>query len=575
MFTKKRTLFFLTSVVILSFVFVACQPNAGPAGTNQPVTSSTSEKSITMVIAEDPPSFNPMVADTGYDAFVMELVMLGMTDIDPDGNIFTELAAELPTVENGGVAVNEDEGTMSVTWKMRDDVQWQDGKSVTSDDVLFTWNAISDPENGSWIPGSDYIDSVEKVDQYSFVVNYSSIYPGYLTQFGGEQLAIWPAHYCDAAQGFVAWDCGRQPLSSGPYVLDEWVEGDHMTFTQNENFYIAGKPEIDKVIVRIIPDDSVRKTMMLNGDADIDMWINVNTINDLKDSTAAKASLSPTDRWVMRLFMNQAEKGTTNSAASPHPILSDVRVRQAIRMAVDVDTINEEIFNGLAHPTWTEFFRPPYACEIARPAFDPEAAKSLLEEAGWTDSDGDGVRECHDCANAEEGYPMEMEFITYAEFGEPLELTQQLIAEMLGAIGIKMNITIVEGSVLWDLAENGGIEQSGNFDIDLWDDGFAGVDPTDYVWEAYSQEAMEPGSGWNFFRWDNPAVDALIDEAYTLDEGTRKETFCAIADFINEEVPIIHLFTVPNADAYSIRLEGVQSSVNDLVTWNVADWKIK
>jgi hypothetical protein len=70
-------------------------------------------------------------------------------------------------------------------------------------------------------------------------------------------------------------------------------------------------------------------------------------------------------------------------------------------------------------------------------------------------------------------------------------------------------------------------------------------------------------------------VDALIDETYTLDEQKRKDTFCAIGDYINQEVPIIHLFTVPNAEAYSSRLEGVQSSVNDLVTWNIADWQIK
>jgi peptide/nickel transport system substrate-binding protein len=332
---------------------------------------------------------------------------------------------------------------------------------------------------------------------------------------------------------------------------------------------------VEEVVIRIVPDDSVRKTMMMNGDADIDMWINVNTINDLKDNATAKVSLSPTDRWVMRLFMNEAAKGTTDSTATPHPILSDVRVRQAIRMAVDVDTINNQVFYGLAHPVWTEFFRPPYVCDVQRPSFDPEAAKAQLEQAGWTDTDGDGVRECHGCGTAEDGHKMEMEFITYAEYGEPLELTQQLIAEMLGNVGIKMNISVVEGSVLWDLAENGGIEQSGNFDIDLWDDGYSGVDPTDYVWEAYSQEAMTPGDGWNFFRWNNPAVDALIDETYTLDEQTRQDTFCAIADFINEDVPEIHLFTVPNADAYSARLEGVRSSVNDLVTWNIADWKVK
>ena len=574
MFTQRRTLLFLTVTVILSLLLAACQA----AKTGEPVTGAPSDKGkdITIVIAEDPPSFNPIVSDTGYDALVMELVMLGLADVDPQGKVFPELAAELPTVENGGVVIDEDAGTMSVTWKMRQDVQWQDSKPVTADDVLFTWKAISDPDTGTWIPGSDYIDSVEQVDQYSFTVNYNTIYPGYLTQFGGEQLAIWPAHYCDPKQGFVSWDCGRRPLSDGPFVLDEWVEGDHMTFSKNGNFYLSGKPEIDKVTVRIVPDDSVRKTMMQQGDADIDMWINVNTANELQGSDVAKVSLSPTDRWVMRLFMNEAAKGTTDASAEPHPILSDVRVRQAIRMAVDVDTINSQIFHGLAHPTWTEFFRPPYACEIPRPAFDPEAAKAALEEAGWTDADGDGTRECHGCSTgAPEGYKMEMEFITYAEFGEPLELTQQLIAEMLGKIGIKLNITVVEGSVLWDLAENGGIEQSGKFDIDLWDDGYAGVDPTDYLWETYSQEAIKPGDGWNIARWDNPEVDALIDQAYTLDEQTRKNTFCKIADTINTEVPIIHLFTVPNADAYSARLEGVQSSVNDLVTWNIADWKIK
>jgi len=579
MLTTKRSLFVLTYTVILSLLFTSCgskSPTSTSSTEAPTVIASADNKNVTIVIPEDPPSFNPTVSDTGYDALVMELVLLGMTDIDPNGNIFPELASGLPTIENGGVVVDDSAGTMSVTWKMRNDVQWQDGKPVTADDVLFTWEAISNPDTGSWIPGSDYIDSVEKIDDYSFVVNYNTIYPGYLTQFGGEQMAIWPAHYCDATQGFASWDCGRKPLSDGPFVLKDWVEGDHMTFEKNANFYQKGKPDIEGVIVQIVPDDAVRKTMMLKGDADIDMWINVNTAKDLEGSDKARVSLSPTERWVMRLFMNEAAKGTTDPEASPHPILSDVNVRRAIRMAIDVDTINTEIFHGLATPTWQEFFRRPYQCDIPRPEFNIEAAKALLESSGWTDSDGDGIRECNGCTTgAPDGYKMEMELITYAEFGEPLTLTQQLIGEMLGDIGIKLNLTVVEGSVLWDLASNGGIEQTGNFDIDLWDDGYAGVDPTDYIWETYSIAATEPDGGWNFFRWKNPVVDALIGEAYTLDEASRQDTFCAIGDFINDEVPIIHLFTVPNAEAYSARIQGVQSSVNDLVTWNIADWIIK
>jgi peptide/nickel transport system substrate-binding protein len=536
--------------------------------------SSTAGSTITILIAEDPPSFNAMISDTGYDSLVMELVMLGMTDIDPQGNVLPELAAELPTVENGGVVVDENAGTMDVTWKMRQDIQWADGKPVTADDVVFTWTAIKNPETGSWIPGIDYIDSLDKVDDYTFVIKYNTIYPGYLTQLGGEQLAIWPAHYCNAEQGFAAWDCGRQPLSDGPYVLKEWVTGDHLSFTRNPKYYQPGKPSIENVIVRIVPDATVRKTMMINGDADINMWVTEQVIADLENSGTVAVSISPTNRWVVRLFMNEAAKGTVDPVATPHPILSDVRVRQAIRLAIDVDTISQQIFYGYGVPVWTEFFRPPYICDIPRPKFDLEAAKALLEQAGWTDNNGDGVRECHGCMNAPEGYLMEMEFITYAEYGEPLTLTQQFIAEALGKIGMKLNLSVIQGSVLWADSQSGGIEQTGNFDIDLWDDGYGGIDPTDYLWELYSSAAATPDFGWNIARWQNEEFNDLLNSAYTLDESYRKETFCWMAQILDEQLPDILMFSSVNADAYSLRLQGVQSSTNDLVTWNIADWQI-
>lgn len=549
-------------VILLAGGLTACQPVQVQEG-------------IVIVIPEDPPSFNPTVTDAGYDALVMELVMLGLSDVDADGNVFPELAMELPTQANGGVVIDEEAGTMSVTWKLRTDVKWQDGQPVTADDVIFTYEAIANPETGVWIAGIDYIDSVEKIDDYSLVVNYSSIYPGYMTQFGGEQVAIWPAHYCNAEQGFVSWDCNRQPLSNGPYVLKEWINGDHMTFVRNENYYVPGKPSIETITVRIVPDESVRKTMLLAGDADLDMWTTEPIIADLKDKPNVEVSISPNNRWVFRLFFNLAAKGTTDPVTTPHPVLSDVRVRRAIRMAIDVDKIRQEFFLGYAQPAWTEFFRQPYVCDIPRPVYDPAAAAALLEETGWTDSDGDGVRECHGCGTAADGYKMEMEFITYAEFGEPLLLTQQLIAEMLGQVGIKLNLSVVEGSVLWAASTDGGIEQSGNFDMDIWDDGYGGVDPTDYLWSYYYSEAATPDYGYNYGRWMNADFDALMDEAYTLDEERRKQIFCEMAQILEDELPEALLFTAVNADAHSTRLQGVQSSTNDLVTWNAADWTLK
>jgi peptide/nickel transport system substrate-binding protein len=570
--SKVATLVFVT--VLLATSLFGCQQNA-PSTTAPNQTAVPEQKNITIVISEDPPSFNPIIADTGYDALVMELVLLGLSDIDPEGNVFPELAAELPTVENGGVVLDETAGTMSVTWKMRQDVQWADGKPVTADDVIFTYDAITNPETGGWIAGIDYIDSVEKVDDYSFTINYNAIYPGYLTQFGGEQVVIWPAHYCDAAQGFSAWDCARQPLSNGPFVLSEWVNGDHMTFVRNENYFEKGKPAIDTITVRIIPDQSVRKTMLINGDADLDMWTTEPMIADLQGKPNVEVSLSPYNRWVMRIFFNLAAKGTTDPVASPHPILSDLRVRQAVRAAIDVDTISKEFFLGYGKPAWTEFFRPPYVCDIPRPKYDPTAAAALLDEAGWKDTDGDGVRECHGCKTAEEGYVMEMEFITYSEYGEPLELTQQLIAEQLGKIGMKLNLTVVEGSVLWAASTDGGIEQSGNFDMDIWDDGYGGVDPTDFIWSYYSADAAVPDAGYNYGRWSNEDFETLLGGVFTLDEAQRKKDFCEMASILEAELPELLLFTATNGDAHSTRLQNVQSTTNDLVTWNAADWTLK
>lgn len=559
----------LVVLVLLTAVLLSgCQPGADS-------TPAAESSGIVIIIPEDPPSFNPIVADTGYDSLVMELVMLGLSDIDANGNVFPELAAELPSLENGSVVVDEDAGSMSVTWKMREDVQWADGTPVTADDVIFTYESIADPEMGGWIPGIDYIDSVEKTGDYSFTVNYASIYTGYLTQFGGEQVVIWPAHYCDASQGFAAWDCARQPLSNGPYVLSEWVNGDHMTFTKNEKYFEAGKPSIEKITVRIIPDASVRKTMLINGDADLNMWATEPMIAELEGQPNVKVSQSPENRWVVRVFFNLAANGTTDPVATPHPILSDLRVRQAIRAAIDVDTISKEFFLGYAKPAWTEFIREPYVCDIPRPGFDPKAAAALLDEAGWKDTDGDGVRECRGCETAEEGYVMEMDFHTYAEFGEPLELTQQYIAEQLGKLGIKLNLKVVEGSILWAASTDGGIEQSGNFDMDIWDDGYAGVDPTDFLYQYYAAASAEPDYGYNFMRWSNDEFEELLGGVYTLDETQRKQDFCKMAAILEEELPILPLFTAVNADAHSARLQNVQSSANDLVTWNAADWTLK
>jgi peptide/nickel transport system substrate-binding protein len=308
---------------------------------------------------------------------------------------------------------------------------------------------------------------------------------------------------------------------------------------------------------------------MLEGDADVHYWPGEIVAVDYKSGEYPNTTWmkSPTERWVMRLIPNMYVKGDRET---PHPFLSDKRVRHALRMAIDVDTIISDVFLGDGEPVWTEFFRPPFdICDIPKPEYDLEGAKALLEEAGWTDSDGDGVRECNGCETAEEGTPMTMEFVIYAEYGESLELAQQLIAESWNSIGIGTELLMIEGAIMWAEAEDGGTEIAGLFELDMWDDGYPGLDPTDMLWTFYYSE-----SEWNYGWWHNEDMDALIDEFYTLDEEYRAEVACDMAELLEDELPQILLWSALEAHGLSSRLQGVQPSANDPLTWNVADWTV-
>jgi ABC-type transport system substrate-binding protein len=127
---------------------------------------------------------------------------------------------------------------------------------------------------------------------------------------------------------------------------------------------------------------------------------------------------------------------------------------------------------------------------------------------------------------------------------------------------------------MWADSSSGGIEQNGDFSIDLYDDGYAGNDPTDFIWQYYNSASAEPDQGWNIGRWKSAEMDDLLNQAYTLDERTRQDVFCQMATLLDQELPQILLFSTLNADAYSTRMENVVANVNSVISWNSADWKM-
>jgi len=569
---KKLTL--VGTLILMALLVVGCTPTTpdatptvdpGVGVVDTPIPDVVT--SITILIPDNPVAFNGINTDTGYEQALGELVMLSLAEVDPNGIVIPELAAEIPTIENGGVIFDEETWSMTVTWKLREDVYWADGEQVNVDDVIFTWDIIVAE---SYVPAVDYTDSVVKIDEFTFVVNYCEgcVFPNYRTHFGGEDFFIYAEHYCDAEQGFYEWDCDDMPLSSGPYILEEWVADDHLTFVRNPNYYEPGKPAIDRVIVQIVPEESVSQAMMLRGDADLHYWpAEPAAMVYMEPGNGTEYASSPTERWIMQLIPNLYVKGDRET---PHPFLSDKRVRQALRMAIDVDTILDDIFLGLGNPVWTEYIRPPFdVCGIPRPAYDPAGAAALLLEAGWEDTDGDGINECHGCPNAAEGTLMTMEFAIYAEYGDTLELAQQLIAENWGAIGVGTELQMIEGAIMWAEEADGGTEIAGLFEMDMWDDGYPGTDPSDYLWYAYHSE-----SDWNYGWWANDDADAMVDELFTLYEEDAVWAACELAAIVEDELPRLLLFSVREQHGISERLQGVLPSANDPVTWNIADWTL-
>jgi peptide/nickel transport system substrate-binding protein len=244
-------------------------------------------------------------------------------------------------------------------------------------------------------------------------------------------------------------------------------------------------------------------------------------------------------------------------------------------MAVDVDTIIEDIFLGFGKPVWTTFFRPPFnSCGIPRPEFDMAGAAALLKEAGWEDTDGDGVNECHGCLYAEEGDLMTAEFVIWSGYGETLELAQQFVAEAWADIGLQTELSMIEDSVLWASPDEGGTELAGKFEIDMWDSGYDSYDPTSWLWDYYYY-AEE--SEWNLANWTGEAAEevaALIDELYSVDEDYRMEVFCDMAEILEEELPYAELFSTLEQHGLSERMQGVSPTAFDILTWNVADWTV-
>jgi peptide/nickel transport system substrate-binding protein len=534
---------------------------------------------LVMGFYQEPELLNPSIRTQTVAGIAGDLFERGLLQVSPEGEFGPDLAVEVPTVQNGGVS----EDGLTITYHLKEGIVWSDGEPFDCDDVVFTWEAIMHPESGAVsTTGYEKMESVTCQDDHTVVVQYTEFFAPYLTRFG----SIMPRHATGDPAKMQEWEYNRNPISIGPFVLKEWVSGDHMTVVRNEKYELwesEGKPYLEAIILRWIESREVGKQLIQTGELDF-VWDLIEA--DLPEAETWEGIVisAPASTGTERLLLNLADPELDAPCVdflrenpSPHWALGDPKVREAIEVGINKTVITEKLLYGYA-PIGTRELNLGWAQPtIPVSEYDPEKAKALLEEAGWVDEDGDGIRECHGCPNAEEGRVLKLKIQTTS--GNALrEQAEQVIMEMLAEVGIELYIENVPSSELFASYSSGAFRKHGQFDILMYTTSY-GVDPHSQMYGYYDPNSIpcddNSGKGYNYSRWiSDEFAEQMQIAGSSPDLDVRRAAYQRGSELIAEGRPHIYLYDRADIDLLVEEFKGYNMNIWESVTWNAQEWWI-
>ncbi len=568
-------------LIVFSILLSACARPAAPAagGTDLPQPGDVRRGgTLVMGFYQEPDVLNPLIRTQTVAGITADFMERGLTMVLPGGERVPDLAAEVPSTQNGGVSPDG----LTVTYRLKKDLLWSDGDPFDCQDVIFTWQAIMHPDSGA-ASTSGYADmeSVTCPDDHTVVVKYKAFYAPFLTRFP----AILPAHAGLDPAKMQEWAYNRKPDPVlGPFMIEEWVSGDHMTLVRNEKYeYWAseGKPYLDSVILRWIESREVGKQLIQTGAIDF-LWDLVEA--DIPEAQGWTGIVldAPPETGTERLLLNLVDPGLDAPCLeyllanpSPHWALGDARVREAIELGIDKKRLVDKLLYGLATPGTTELNLGWAKADIPLSPYDPERARALLDEAGWTDADGDGLRECNGCVTAQAGKVLKLKLQTTS--GNVLrEQTEQVIIEMMAEIGVGMYIENVPSAELFGSYAGGAFRKHGQFDILLYTTTYA-IDPQSHMEGYYASYSIpcddNSGRGYNYSRWIDPEADHWIQVAGSSpDEAVRADAYQKASERIAIGRPQIFLYDRMEINAHVEALKGWEINIWETVAWNAEMW---
>jgi len=531
------------------------QPTAVPQPTAAPATDK--RKVAKFIWTQEFDTLNRFYSNKWFAQILEQVWNAAAWEYDDKNEPFPVLVTEIPSPDNGGISAD---GKV-ITMKLRDDITWSDGKPITADDFVFTYEMVISPKNAvtSAYP-YDQIESVTAPDPRTVVVTFKE-------PFAPWQATLWhsilPKHVLqpvfdkDGTIDNAAWNL-KPTVGAGPYVFAEWESGSFARFTARQDYW-GDKPKIDEIFIKFVPDDASQTAAMKAGDGDLGTFPPLSDVPALKQAgvTVPIARSGFNEGWFFNL---DPKKG--------HPALQDVRVRQALALAFDRASLNKTLLLGLTEvPIGFWDALPAYNDPSVKVyPYDPEKAKQLLDEAGWKDTNGDGVRD-------KDGKELVLRYLTSTR--DVRQNTQAVAQQQLAAVGVKVELSSMDSDLFFaSYADNGPVSR-GEYDIAQWSDAPQFPDPDREYWLCSEIPSDEKPTGTNSELLCDKELDALFQQqAKQVNVADRQETFRKITKLMYDKVYWVGLWQDPDYWLVGPRLSNVTlSGVTPL--YSIEQWDLK
>ncbi len=471
-------------------------------------------------------TLNWVLSTTAYELFVLRLLYDNVLDYDENLNIIPVLADRFE--------ISDDHLRITVT--LRDNLFWHDGVPITAKDIKFTMDKIRDPAVPAINKESYFnkLDHIEVVDEKTAVFVWKEAYSPCLHAL--TQFAPIPEHVYGKGD-FLSNPANRKPIGSGAFKFEEWRTSQMISVVRNDIYY-GEKAHLDRVIFKVIEDRSIALNALKAGELD---EMRLNQIQ-WEEQTGDADFL---DRFNKNFYYVPSYNYLSWNCRSIW--FKDKRVRKAMTQLFDRESINAKIYSGYAKLISGPFYIYSWAYDksIKPWPFDPANAKRLLDEAGWIDSDNDGIRD-KDNVKFEFELIITSGNITSKQFGE-------LLQEQCAKAGILVKIRMLEGATFF------GKVDKGEFDACLlaWK---LDIDPD--IFDTFHSSQIPP-MGLNHGFYANPQVDSLFELGRTeFAQEKRAEIYHRIHALIHEDQPYTFVNTVPTKHVIHKKINNVIISPN-------------